>query len=67
MGTEIVSTFVESIKGVSTGIADTIVDVFSSICMTPEGGLSNLAIWGLVFGAIGVGLALVRLFTRKIG
>lgn len=67
MGESIVSTVVEAVKGIATGVAGTIVDVFNAVCINSEGGISNLAIWGLVVGSLGVGFGLVRLFTRKVG
>ena len=67
MGAEIVSTFVEAVKGVAGGIAGTIVDTFNAVAVNSEGGLSNLAIWGLVLGAVGLGTFVVRKFTSKVG
>lgn len=63
----IVGTFVDAISGVATGVASTVTEVFNSIMMTEAGGLSNLAIWGLTFGAIGLVVGLCKLFTRKAG
>lgn len=67
MGSEIVSTFVEAVKGIASGIAGTFVDVFNAVAVNSEGGLSNLAIWGLVLGAVGLGTFVVRKFTSKVG
>lgn len=67
MGSEIVTTAVEAIKGFASGVAETTVDVFNSVCVNPEGGLSNLAIWGIVLGVLGLGCGIVRAFTRKVG
>lgn len=67
MGSEIVSTFVEAVKGIASGIAGTFVDVFNAVAVNPEGGLSNLAVWGLVLGAVGLGTFCVRKFTSKVG
>ena len=66
MGAEIVSTCVEAVKSFATGIADTAVTVFDKVLVNSEGGLSNLAIWGLVLGAIALGTAIVRKFTAKV-
>lgn len=63
----IVSTFVDAIQGVAIGIASTVTDVFNSIVVTEAGVLSNLAIWGLTFGAIGLVVGICKLFTRKAG
>ena len=67
MGESIVSTVVEAIKGVASGVASTVVDVFNAVCVNSEGGISNLAIWGLVIGSLGIGFGIVRMFTRKVG
>jgi hypothetical protein len=66
MGAEIVTTCVEAVKSFATGIADTAVTVFDKVLVNTEGGLSNLAIWGLVLGAIALGTAIVRKFTAKV-
>ena len=67
MGSSIVSTIVTAVKDFATGISSTVVDVFNAVCVNAEGGLSNLAIWGLVLGAVGLGYALIRKFTSKVG
>ena len=66
MGTEIVSTCVDAVKDFATGIADTAVTVFDKVLVNAEGGLSNLAIWGLVLGGIALATAIVRKFTSKV-
>jgi len=63
----IVQTFTEAFTNMTSGIGTGIVDLFNNVFVTEEGGLSNLAIWGITFGAIGLVLGLVRLFTRKAG
>ena len=67
MGSEIVTTFTDAVKGFASGVAGAIVDTFNAVCVNTEGGLSNLAIWGLVLGAVGIGVGLVRKFTAKVG
>ena len=67
MGAEIVSTFTTSFSTFCSGIAGSIVETFNSVFTTGDGKLSNLAIWGIVFGAVGLGLAIVRKFTAKAG
>ena len=67
MGASIVSTFTEAIAGVATGIATTVVDVFNAVCVAEGGGISNIAIWGLVFGGIALATGIVRKFTSKVG
>ena len=67
MGASIVSTFTDALSGVATGIANTVVDVFNAVCVTAEGEISNIAIWGLVFGGIALAAGIVRKFTSKVG
>ena len=67
MGTSIVSTITGAITEFATGVAGTVVEVFNAVCVNEAGGLSNLATWGLVFGAISIGYALIRKFTSKVG
>lgn len=67
MGESIVTTVVDALKGFGSGFAETVVDVFTKVCVNAEGGLSNLAIWGLVIGTLGIGVGITRMFTRKIG
>ena len=67
MGAEIVSTIVTAVQSFATGVAGTVVDVFNAVFVGAEGGLSNLAIWGLVMGAVGLGYAFIRKFTCKAG
>ena len=67
MGTEIVTTAVDALKGFASGVAETTVNVFEKVCMNAEGGLSNLAIWGIVMAVFGLGVGLTRVFTRKVG
>lgn len=65
MGTSIVSTFVESFTALMSGLGTAIVNTFNTVFVAEGGGLSNLAIWGIVFGGVGLGIALVRGLTRK--
>lgn len=67
IGTSIVSTVVNAIKDFATGVSGTVVDVFNKVFVNSDGGLSNLAIWGLVLGALGLGFGLIKMFTRKAG
>ena len=64
---EIVSTFVTALGDFCSGIATAVVDTFEKVCLTADGGLSNLAIWGITFGAITLAVGVVRSFTRKAG
>lgn len=67
IGKSIVDTFVEGMSSIASGAADTVKTVFNTLVVTENGGLSNLAIWGLVFGGIALALGFVRMFTRKLG
>lgn len=50
-----------------SGVASAVVDTFDAIFVTSEGGLTNLAAWGLMFLAIGFGSRFLRKFTNKAG
>ena len=63
----IVSTFTTAVTDFATGIGTTVVDLFDKVFTNGEGGLSNLAIWGITFGAVSLVLGLVHTFTRKAG
>lgn len=67
LGTNIVSTFVDAVTGIASGLSDAVVSVFNKLVVTENGALSNLAIWGLVFGGIALAIGVIRIFTRKIG
>lgn len=67
MGTEIVSTFTEALSSLAAGVASTVVATFNAIMMTSEGKLSNVAIYGIVFLAVSLGIGLVKKFTAKAG
>ena len=63
----IVETFTGAFTSMAEGIGTGVVDLFNSVFVNSEGNLSNLAIWGITFGAVGLVLGLVRAFTRKAG
>ncbi len=63
----IVSTFTSALGDFVEGFGTSVVDLFNSVFVTSEGGLSNIAVWGITFGAISLVLGLVRAFTRKAG
>lgn len=67
LGSQIVSTFVDAFTGLTAGLGTGIVDTFNSLFMNANGGLSNLAIWGLVFGGVSLGIGIISKFTRKAG
>lgn len=63
----IVSTFTSAVSDFAAGIGTTVVDLFDKVFITSDGNLTNLAIWGITFGAISLVLGLVHTFTRKAG
>lgn len=65
MGAEIITTFTEALSSLASGVASTAVATFDAIMMNSEGGLSNLAIYGIVFLAVSLGIGLVRKFSAK--
>ena len=67
LGSQIVDTFLEGVTGLGSGLGRTIVDTFNSVVMTSDGKLSNLAIWGLVFGGSALIIGVVKHFARKAG
>lgn len=67
LGSQIVETFLEGVTGLGSGLGKTIVDTFNSVVLNSDGNLSNLAIWGLVFGGSALVIGVVKHFTRKAG
>ena len=67
LGGSIVKTVTDAITGLATNIAGTVVDVFNKVFVNADGGISNIAIWGLVVGAVGITFGIVRMFMRKAG
>lgn len=66
MGATIVSTIVEAFTGITTGIAEAVVDTFNAVVTNGEGGLSALGIWGLVLISVGFGFGLLKKFTNLV-
>lgn len=67
MGAEIITTFTDALSSLASGVASTVVATFNAIMMTSEGKLSNIAIYGIVFLAVSLGIGLVKKFTAKAG
>ena len=68
LGTQIVTTFVEAFTELTSGLGSGIVETFDTLLLNAEGsGLSNIAIWGLVFGGVSLGLGIIGRFIRKAG
>lgn len=66
MGSDIVTTITTAASDFATGFGNAVVNTFNTILTNGDGGLSNLAIWGLVFGGVGLIIGLSKLFTRKV-
>lgn len=67
MAAEIVSTIVQAFTSLVTGIAGGVVDAFNAIAVNSEGGLTDFAIWALVFAGVGMATAIIAAVTRKVG
>lgn len=67
MGNSIVTTVVDAISNVTQGIGSSIQNLFTSLFVGAEGGISNLAIWGLTFVGVGFVIGLARVLMRKLG
>lgn len=67
LGAEIVKTVTDAATNFASGFGTAVVDTFDTILTNGQGGLSNLAIWGLVFGGVALIVGLSRMFTRKAG
>ena len=65
MGAEIITTFTTALSSLASGVASTVVATFDSVMMTSDGKLSNLAIYGIVFLAVSLGIGLVKKFSSK--
>lgn len=63
----IVETFTTAFTNMASGLGTGVTDLFNNVFVTESGGLSNLAVWGLTLGGVGLALGLVRFFTRKAG
>lgn len=66
MGSNIVTTITDAASSFATGFGNAVVNTFDTILTDGSGNLSNLAIWGLVFGGVALIVGLSRLFTRKL-
>ncbi len=62
-----VSTVVDSFGSLLTGIASTIGNTFDALFVSADGGISNIAAWGLMFLGVGLGAKMLRKFTDKAG
>jgi hypothetical protein len=62
--TEILGVFTDIFSGLVSAMTTLVTDAFSGLIYNSTDGLSDIAIWSLVFGAIAVVLGLVNRFTR---
>lgn len=67
MGAEIVQTITTAATNFASGFGSAVVNTFDTILTNGDGGLSNLAIWGLAFGGVALIVGLSKMFTRKAG
>ncbi len=61
MATEVIATILSAITDFLGGIGSAIVGFFSELTTTAEGGLTELAIWLLVFLGLSIAIGLGRL------
>ena len=67
IGAQIASVFTGAFTGITSGLSSGLVEAFDTVIVNPEGGLTNLAIWGIVFGGIAFGTWLVKKLMHKVG
>ena len=67
MAASIVSTIVEAIGSFLIGVGGNIVEVFDKIVVAENGGLTNFAVWALVFGGIALAGGVISAILRKVG
>ena len=71
MAGEIITTIVTAITSFLTGIGTAIVDFFDKTVVTtgPDGetGLTNFAVWALVFLGVTFAFTVVRAILKKVG
>lgn len=61
MGAEVITTILGSITAFLGGIGEAIVGFFTTLVLTAEGGLTELANWLLVFLGLSIAIGLGRL------
>lgn len=67
MGANIIETFVSGFSGLGGGLATAAVEIFDTMFVSAEGGLTNLATWGLIFGGASLIIGLVAWAKKKAG
>ena len=66
MVTKMITTIVEAITGMLTGVGSAIVDFFDVAVLTADGSLTTFAVWALAFLGIGFGLGVVKFITNLV-
>jgi hypothetical protein len=61
---DIIDIFIDALSGFVTAVADAMLLAFNTLVYVPEEGLTGIAVWSLVFGAISLVLGIVGRFTR---
>jgi hypothetical protein len=61
---DIVQVFLDAMSGLATGLIGLITDSFSGLVYNSTDGLSDIAVWGLAFGAIAIVLGVVQRFIK---
>jgi hypothetical protein len=64
MVADILDIFIDTFSGLLTGLGNLMIDAFELLIYNPTTGLTDLASWTLVFGAVGIVVAVVNRFTR---
>lgn len=68
LGGSIVSTVIDALGEFLTGVGGNIVEVFNKIVVDPTtGGLTNFAVWSLVFLGVGLATGVIGSIIRKVG
>jgi hypothetical protein len=61
---EIIDIFIDALSGFVGAVADAMLLAFDTLVYDPVNGLTGIAVWSLVFGAISLVLGIVGRFTR---
>ena len=65
MVAEIIAVFVDTFTGMVSSLTALITTAFSDLVYNSTTGLSDLAVWALVFGAIALVLGIVQRFIKQ--
>jgi hypothetical protein len=61
---DIVQVFLDAMSGLATGFIGLVTDSFAGLVYNSVDGLSDIAVWGLAFGAIAIVLGVVQRFIK---